>query len=1011
MSSNQKFFTWFFGFLFVCTASTLAQETKAEARLLLDRPADAIGVNLGWEFPGAGARFEVFKDPVRGECRKIEYDFTQGGQYIHADFPGPPAIARTIRFWYKNPQPGKAIFRIKDDTEQHFVGTFDYKPGPWQEISIPLEKSRFYSHFGGANDGNIHLPLRSFGIGVEKTAPVKGVFFLSDLSTDVSGSFSHPPLRASIQPKPLGGVVFLNEKADYQFVLDNRLSLARKVKIVYRAVTDEGKLSGEKKIELDIAPFQIKNHPIPLTTSRYGYQGITARILVPGQKPLDLESGLAVVRKPQRYLQKDPDSFFAMIQDKGLYETNARLGAKNLMLAYNWQWLEPLPGKYILDDETPKQFEKYNLGWMIKFNHFTPLWAQWTKAPRPELRPYIAPEHLASFEKWIQTTVAHYKGKLQAVEIINEPDLGYWQGANLDLETAVDMYCKTLQAGYKAAKAADPNIPVWGAGVSGYDQESGMRFTDAVLKRAAGDLDFIGNHPYAPNHYIGKGRIGQTPEQGHLADKCRKTLDLLAQNKKSRQMYIGELGWALHLEEPALSEPSMLFAQMVAQAHIEIKSVPGMRAVYWFTLDSGEEGGYFYGLLRGWPGPMYPLPAACAYATCAAFLDHTDVVAPVKISPGIRAWRFDRTDADRTVVALWSAEGPITLVADFPAGIQIINSFGKTIAAAPKAEFPLDALPVYAVGPKTYAAQLAAALENAKTRGAKNIKILQTRLTSDTEIQMTLMNYTKSSIKAEVTLQTRKKSFKLQPGRQILAFGIRRIAPDPAAKPGELIVTWNSGEDRSPIRTDLVPAANLSGPTSPAEKIKKMMTETQPLVRKDRQSVLPSDPTIPWTGPEDLSMRSWIGWDEKDLYLAVEITDDIHVVTDTGEGFWMSDSLQIALDPANDSTAGYDANDIEFGFAKGAKENASRLTSPSGGPLKCDYLNIERNETKKTTLHTAAVPWTLCPGFKPNPGHIFALNIIANDNDGQGRACWIGLTPGIGEEKRPEQYLRFLLTP
>jgi len=983
----------------------------ASVQVLIDRPGDPIGANLGWEFPGATMTIDTVKDAERGECRKIGYDFTRGGRYVQAELWGPFGGVRAVRFWYKNTLDGRGFIRVKDDTEQMFTIFFTYKPTVWQEIVIPLDTSQLKDHFGGANDGKIHFPIRTIYLGVDKPGEVKNNFWMDDFRIELAGANAMAGVRSRIQPGPVGGVAFLNEKTDYRLVLDNRFSTPQNVKSIYRIVNQDGKLIDEKKVDFSLAPFEIQSHPIALSTSQYGYQQIVAKLRTSGEKSIDLESGLAVVRKPQRYLQKDPTSFFAMIQDKGLYETNVRLGVKNLMFSYNWRWLETQPGNYTLDDELPKQLEKYNLGWMIKFNHFTPPWAEWTNAPRPELKSYIAPEHLASFEKWIQTTVGHYKGKLQSVEILNEPDLGYWRGANLDMPTAVDIYCKTLKAGYKGAKAGDPNVIVWGLGVSGYDQETGMRFTESVLERAGNDMDAIGNHPYASNRYIGKGKIAQNTEQAHVTEKCQKTLDLLAQHKKPREMYIGELGWALHLEEPALSEASMIFAQMVPQTHILVKTVPGVKSIYWFALDACDEGGYFYGLLRGWPGPMYPLPAACAYAICADLLDHTDVVGPVKIGPGIRAWRFDRNDADGSIVVFWSAEEPVTLTVNLPKGTQIIDSFGRTIAEGSKAEFSVDGLPIYAVTTKTTAVALANALENAQTRGSKDLKILQARLVGDTNLQMTVTNYTKSTIKAEFTFQKRKKTIIVQPGRQALSLGIRKIIPDPQAKPADLSAVWNNGQDSLAVRTDLVAVMNLTGQASAEEKIRKMLTESQPLVRNDRTSVLPSDPTIPWSGPEDLSLRSWTGWDEKDLFLAVEVADDTHIAGDTGEGFWMFDSIQLAVDPAADSTNAYDDNDVEFGLARGEKDLAVRLGYPTAGVLKTDFVKIERDETKKITRYLAAVPWTTFASTQPKPGQVFAFNVIANDNDGQGRVCWIGLTPGIGEEKRPQQYLHFVLTP
>jgi hypothetical protein len=38
-----------------------------------------------------------------------------------------------------------------------------------------------------------------------------------------------------------------------------------------------------------------------------------------------------------------------------------------------------------------------------------------------------------------------------------------------------------------------------------------------------------------------------------------------------------------------------------------------------------------------------------------------------------------------------------------------------------------------------------------------------------------------------------------------------------------------------------------------------------------------------------------------------------------------------------------------------------------------------------------------------------AINFIANENDGNGRAYWMGPTPGIGEGKSPRSYRQFAI--
>jgi hypothetical protein len=61
------------------------------------------------------------------------------------------------------------------------------------------------------------------------------------------------------------------------------------------------------------------------------------------------------------------------------------------------------------------------------------------------------------------------------------------------------------------------------------------------------------------------------------------------------------------------------------------------------------------------------------------------------------------------------------------------------------------------------------------------------------------------------------------------------------------------------------------------------------------------------------------------------------------------------------------------------------------------------------TIYEMAFPWSSLDR-EPQPGMVFSLNFIANENDGAGPKSWMGLTPGIGESKRPGQYRDFYLT-
>ncbi|MBC7289382.1 MAG: hypothetical protein H5T86_15340, partial [Armatimonadetes bacterium] len=184
---------------------------------------------------------------------------------------------------------------------------------------------------------------------------------------------------------------------------------------------------------------------------------------------------------------------------------------------------------------------------------------------------------------------------------------------------------------------------------------------------------------------------------------------------------------------------------------------------------------------------------------------------------------------------------------------------------------------------------------------------------------------------------------------------------------------------------------------------------------RERGQVLPADPGVGWNGPDDLSMRAWLAADEVGLYFAADVTDDSHAAPFAApENFRRSDSIQVAIDLLNDSVAGFDDDDREVGFVLADDGPHSFITYPA--PARRADFPIAARRVGTHTIYEAFLSWAALdapaegrPGNGPflAPGRVMAINFIANDNDGQGRAYWMGLTPGIGERKLPSAYKEF----
>jgi hypothetical protein len=168
---------------------------------------------------------------------------------------------------------------------------------------------------------------------------------------------------------------------------------------------------------------------------------------------------------------------------------------------------------------------------------------------------------------------------------------------------------------------------------------------------------------------------------------------------------------------------------------------------------------------------------------------------------------------------------------------------------------------------------------------------------------------------------------------------------------------------------------------------------------------------LSWNGPKDLSGQAWFVHDDKNLYVRLKITDDVHVAY-PGEGMWKGDSMQIAFDTLNDKSNNYRPDDYEYGFAlvqgevqKVCWAKAKGLEKASGGGL--DSIQCRITREADVTCYEFAFPYDSLYPFDPQNG-ILGFSFIVNDNDGTNRKGWLQLTPGIGDGKNPSAFASLL---
>lgn len=175
-----------------------------------------------------------------------------------------------------------------------------------------------------------------------------------------------------------------------------------------------------------------------------------------------------------------------------------------------------------------------------------------------------------------------------------------------------------------------------------------------------------------------------------------------------------------------------------------------------------------------------------------------------------------------------------------------------------------------------------------------------------------------------------------------------------------------------------------------------------------------------WKGPDDLSAKVQLMWDQERLYLYSEVTDDVHCQVNEPKNAWNGDQLQFALylGDGNEFVAyGQGGTDFhEFGLSMlpdGSGGATYRYKSEdnniASGICESAVLAVRRDEEGQKTYYEWSMPWrdiTGKDGFVPQIGQRIGFSILwnDNDNDGNGRKGWIEYASGIGASKNRDLF-------
>jgi len=184
-----------------------------------------------------------------------------------------------------------------------------------------------------------------------------------------------------------------------------------------------------------------------------------------------------------------------------------------------------------------------------------------------------------------------------------------------------------------------------------------------------------------------------------------------------------------------------------------------------------------------------------------------------------------------------------------------------------------------------------------------------------------------------------------------------------------------------------------------------------PLIGRNQSHALKSD--YAWT-PQNLSGAAYLRWDARNLYVAVEVLDDVHYPSGDGETVIEGDSVILAFDPTNRSPDGskealaYYVSERKPAGGSGAHTLWRPLKRSAGRPAghlarDSSVHEIAINAAGGRCVYELRIPWTEL-GISPVFGGKFGFAVQLNDNDGHGPASQMNWGGGLAPAWRPASF-------
>ncbi|MEK6793578.1 MAG: sugar-binding protein [Spirochaetota bacterium] len=812
-------------------------------------------------------------------------------------------------------------------------------------------------------------------------------------------------LQAGILTKNELGLFQLAKPEEVSVALASSGGIARDVTVSLVSRDVQSNVLWKKDIPFAATKDELSLKPLMLDNSALGVFETTITVAVPGETPLSVNSWRACVISGAPESAKQ-NALFGTENTIGgtpawLEEWNERMAniaGSGFSRVFIWQGTVDDGADPVVLERLKMQLARKKASGKIvmicvgtprgaKIHHAQPLNDDITETMvNEETALYAA--HAGKIAAALTDTVDYY-------QLLNEPNIwtahsGSKKGTRF---LPAERYQRFIRAGAAAVRAAYPKAKI-AANINGID----VNYVDALFAAdAAKSIDAFTFHSYR-----------MAPENPSVYDDIKRLRVIIDKYAKGMPLYNDEQYFGMrdmiaHSGEDDRDYYSDTEEEHTGRLlqnylhHIAADRVPHAQFAVGSTL-------YRFGM----SSPVYFYHAFSGYRFMSQTLFDIKASSALDVNPAVRAFLFERADGVKIVslnTRMHTVRGGIRNAA----ADAVYDMNGNRINTP---DIPISFIPTYlSFKAGTSADAVLTALKRADLYGFD----APIRLTFDIDggsLVMNVENCVNKPLTASVTFKKVPNGWQTPAPVTVSALAERAtkrftfpVTEEPIWDREYAVEYTASAGDSILSKRVKLPSMNIpraavviDGDFSDWKNVPSYM------LGEDNLSADFSGGKMAHAGPADCSAAFRFAWDDANFYIAVKVTDSVFFTGNGDEGqFWGNDSVQLYFDMQNDDGKFYDANDATYsvGFNKNGVPVAYLDKAPTGryvGANNVDHgiddaVKVAWKKTADGYALEMAFPKETLPYMTLKEGSVFAVSLLINDNDGEGRKQGVTLGP------------------